>query len=93
MSISPQDKSTIFQIIQNALQATNSLSNLHNDVLVDTDLAGKILSIPAKTLVRWRSSGEVQIPFIRINRHIRYRTIDLLAYIESHSHHKTSLTT
>lgn len=91
MSITSQDKLAIIEIVQNALQATTQ-PNLHHDVLIDTVGAGQILNIPPSTLVKWRSTGEVQIPFIRINRQIKYRTTDLLAYIESHTYHKkTSL--
>jgi len=91
MSITSQDKSTIIEIVQNVLQATLSQPNLQDDVLIDTVAAGQILNIPASTLVKWRSTGEVQIPFIRINRKIKYRTTDLLAYIENHTHHKINL--
>jgi len=93
MSITAKDQSTIIEIIQNALQVQENRSQptLQDDVLVDTATAGRILHIPASTLVKWRSTGAAQIPFIRINRHIRYKTVDLLAYIQSHTHHKNSL--
>ncbi|MGZ4978017.1 MAG: helix-turn-helix domain-containing protein [Methylobacter sp.] len=38
--------------------------------------------IPEATLIKWRSTGEVRIPFVRIGRQIKYRTSDLKAFIE-----------
>lgn len=55
------------------------------EVLLDTQGAAKILNIPAKTIVKWRSTGENNIPYIRIGRSIRYRPSDLIAYIEKHT--------
>lgn len=57
--------------------------SLDVDTLTDTEGASTILSIPAATLIKWRSTGEVRIPFVRIGRQIKYRTRDLKAFIES----------
>ncbi|PKD41974.1 hypothetical protein CWO84_02820 [Methylomonas sp. Kb3] len=57
------------------------------DVLTDTDGASKLLHIPAASLVKWRSTGENNIPFIKIGRQIKYRTTDLKKYVERHTHH------
>lgn len=53
------------------------------DTLTDTEGASTLLAIPAATLIKWRSTGEVRIPFVRIGRQIKYRTRDLKAFIES----------
>jgi len=53
------------------------------DTLTDTEGAASLLSILAATLTKWRSTGEVRIPFVRIGRQIKYRTTDLKAFIES----------
>lgn len=55
------------------------------EVLLDTQGAAKILNIPAKTITKWRSTGENDIPYIRIGRAIRYKPSDLIAYIERHT--------
>ena len=59
--------------------------SLLDDVLTDTDGASELLHIPSATLIKWRSTGENSIPYIRIGRQIKYRTADLRAYIEKHT--------
>lgn len=58
---------------------------LNQDVLTDTDGASTLLNIPAATLIKWRSTGQNNIPYIRIGRQIKYRTSDLRAYIDAHT--------
>lgn len=53
------------------------------DTLTDTDGASSLLAIPSATLIKWRSTGEVRIPYVRIGRQIKYRTSDLKAFIET----------
>ncbi|MDO9046451.1 MAG: helix-turn-helix domain-containing protein [Methylobacter sp.] len=57
--------------------------SLEIDTLTDTDGASSLLAIPAATLIKWRSTGEVRIPYVRIGRQIKYRTSDLKAFIET----------
>jgi len=59
--------------------------SLLDDVLTDTDGASKLLHIPAATLIKWRSTGETRIPYIKIGRQIKYRTSDLRSYIDAHT--------
>ena len=56
---------------------------LDMDTLTDTDGASSLLAIPTATLIKWRSTGEVRIPYVRIGRKIKYRTSDLKAFIET----------
>jgi hypothetical protein len=56
--------------------------SLDIDTLTDTEGASALLTIPEATLIKWRSTGEVRIPFVRIGRQIKYRTSDLKAFIE-----------
>lgn len=56
--------------------------SLDIDTLTDTEGASTLLTIPEATLIKWRSTGEVRIPFVRIGRQIKYRTSDLKAFIE-----------
>ncbi len=56
---------------------------LDQDTLTDTEGASSLLAIPVATLIKWRSTGEVRIPYVRIGRQIKYRTRDLKAFIET----------
>lgn len=60
----------------------NSEVSLDADMLINTEKAAELLSIPAATLTKWRSTGQVKIPFVRIGRQIKYRTTDLKLFIE-----------
>ena len=57
--------------------------SLEFDMLTDTEGASSLLAIPTATLIKWRSTGEVRIPYLRIARQIKYRTKDLKAFIET----------
>lgn len=57
--------------------------SLDTDALIDTDGASNLLSVPSATLAKWRSTGEVRIPYIRLGRQIKYRTSDLKRFIET----------
>jgi len=59
--------------------------SLNNDILITTDDAAKILSIPAATLTKWRSTGQNNIPFVKIGRAVRYRTKDLREWLDKNS--------
>jgi excisionase family DNA binding protein len=59
--------------------------SLDQDVLTNTQGAAKLLGIPAATLVKWRSTGHNNIPYVKIGHHVKYRTADLRAYIEAHT--------
>ena len=57
--------------------------SLEFDMLTDTEGASSLLAIPTATLIKWRSTGEVRIPYVRIGRQIKYRTKDLKTFIET----------
>ena len=57
--------------------------SLELDTLTDTEGASSLLAIPVATLIKWRSTGEVRIPYVRIGRQIKYRTSDLKTFIET----------
>ena len=71
---------------------SNRRITLADDVLINQIEAGKILGIPHATLQKWRSTGENNIPFIKIGRSVRYRTTDLKDWIDAHTHHKQAVT-
>lgn len=54
--------------------------------LLDTIEAGAYLKTPAKTLVAWRCTKRVKIPFVKIGGNIRYRKSDLDAVIQANMH-------
>ncbi len=55
-----------------------------DDVLATTEEAAVLLQIQPSTLIKWRSTGENNIPFVKIGRSARYRVVDLKAYVERH---------
>jgi predicted site-specific integrase-resolvase len=55
------------------------------DRMVDTEGAAQLLGIEAATLVKWRSAGENDIPYVRIGRNIRYRTFALRDWVEKNT--------
>ncbi len=59
--------------------------SLNIDTIIDTIGASTLLNIPAATLIKWRSTGQNKIPYIKIGRQVKYRTSALLAYIEQHT--------
>lgn len=58
--------------------------SLDDNIIVDTSEASILLKTPEKSLIKWRSTGEHNIPFIKIGRNVRYRTADLRKWIEAH---------
>ncbi len=49
--------------------------------LLDTNEAGTFLNTPPKTLVAWRCTKRVKIPYVRVGGNIRYKKSDLEAFI------------
>ena len=64
---------------------SNQVSFSH-DCLIDTTDAAKLLGVGEATLIKWRSTGENNVPFVKIGRCVKYRTTDLRAYVEKHTH-------
>jgi len=65
--------------MSNAAQQTGNL----NEQLLSVNEAAKVLGVVPHTLNVWRVTNRYNLPFIRIGRLIRYRTSDLLAWMES----------
>lgn len=53
-----------------------------NDLL-DEKQAASILKVQPGTLSVWRSTGRYSIPFVKVGRSVRYRLVDLNAWLES----------
>ena len=56
------------------------------DSLFDTVQAGEYLNTPPTSLVTWRCTKRVNIPFVRIGGNIRYKRSDLDAFIAANTH-------
>ncbi|MBT3505304.1 MAG: helix-turn-helix domain-containing protein [Piscirickettsiaceae bacterium] len=54
--------------------------------LITPEQAAEYLGMSPKTMNKWRSTGENNIPYSKIGRSVRYRLSDLDAYIAKHSH-------
>lgn len=54
--------------------------------LFTTTEAGTFLKTPAKTLVTWRCTGRVRLPYVKIGGNVRYRKSDLEAFIAANIH-------
>ncbi len=49
--------------------------------LLTTSEAASYLSITASTLINWRHTKRVEVPFVRIGHAVRYRRSDLDAFL------------
>ena len=58
--------------------------SLDDNIIVNTSEASMLICTPEKSLIKWRSTGEHNIVFIKIGRNVRYRTKDLREWIEAH---------
>lgn len=53
--------------------------------LLSTPEAAAVLGCTPDTLVTWRCTKAVNIPFVRIGRLVRYRRVDLDAFLDQNS--------
>lgn len=61
-----------------------------SEELVDTKTAARVLGVSTKTLANWRTSGVVDLSFIKIGSRVKYRSSDLNKFLLSRSHQSTS---
>ena len=54
--------------------------------LLDTIKAGAYIDTPPQTLVTWRCTGRVKIPYVKIGGNVRYKRSDLDAFIAANTH-------
>lgn len=53
--------------------------------LYTTEEAARLMKLHPQTLKTWRTGrGDVELPFVKIGRAIRYRHVDINAFIQSH---------
>lgn len=58
--------------------------SFNDDVLATPEEAAELIKISVATLQKWRSTGENNIPFVKIGRSARYKVSDLKAYVDRH---------
>ncbi|MCX7102762.1 MAG: helix-turn-helix domain-containing protein [Methylobacter sp.] len=63
----------------------NKNISIQDDIIINTEQASVLLCTAKSTLIKWRSTGENNIPYIKIGRNVRYRVSDLRKWIENHS--------
>lgn len=56
------------------------------DEIFTTEGAGKYIKTPPRTLVTWRCTGRVKLPYVKIGGNVRYRKSDLDAFIAANIH-------
>lgn len=56
---------------------------MNDEHLLNTKQAAELLALHERTLIQDRSSGRLNIPFIRLGRAIRYQPTDLREFIET----------
>lgn len=64
-------------------QVTAPASSLARRELLDEKAAAEFLDIAPGTLSVWRSTGRYCIPFVKVGRRVRYRRVDLEAWLAS----------
>lgn len=65
--------------------ATASFSNFKSELLSRREAAA-YLGIAENTLAIWKSSGRYGLPYIKLGRLVKYRRVDLDAFIMNRLH-------
>lgn len=55
----------------------------NKDLMLNREEAAAFLSIKIGTLAMWKSNKRYALPYIKVGRHIRYRSSDLISFLES----------
>jgi hypothetical protein len=55
----------------------------NKDLMLNREEAAAFLSIKIGTLAMWKSNKRYALPYIKVGRHIRYRSSDLINFLES----------
>jgi predicted DNA-binding transcriptional regulator AlpA len=51
--------------------------------LVSAETAAELLGTTPQTLANWRNTGRYALPYVKIGRLVRYRLLDLDAFIQA----------
>lgn len=60
------------------------------DCLLSPKEASSAIGLSEKTLANWRCSGTAPLPFVRTGSRIRYRTSDVLTFLDANHRNSTS---
>lgn len=58
------------------------MSDIAIHKLFDPDYVADILGVSSGTLTVWRSTGRVNLPFVKVGRKVMYRPEDVQSFIE-----------
>jgi excisionase family DNA binding protein len=50
--------------------------------LLDARQAAEVLNVSEGTLAIWRSTRRYALPYVKVGRKVRYRRVDLIAWLE-----------
>ena len=62
-------------------------NDLKENNLLMPEEAAQVLRISPRTLAKWRSTGENNIPYVKVGKSVRYRPADIQNHIDSHIKH------
>ena len=60
-----------------------SLDDLPESQLLDDKQTAAAMTLQPGTLAVWRSTGRVNLPYIKVGRSVRYRVGDIKKFLES----------
>jgi excisionase family DNA binding protein len=50
--------------------------------LITPEQAAEILEVKPSTLEKWRVTGRVSLPYVKVGRRVLYRAADVMAFLE-----------
>lgn len=53
--------------------------------LISPEETAEMLDTTTGTLAVWRSTGRIDLPFVKVSKNVRYRIGDVLDFIERHT--------
>lgn len=56
-----------------------------SEQLLTTEEAARLLRIAPSTLVTWRCTGKVRVPYVQLGHAVRYRLSDLQRFLDARS--------
>jgi len=68
--------------------STPRKSYISHQEKINTAALSIFLNIPEATLCKWRSTGEVNLPYIKIGNAVRYDLEDVNQWLKDNTHHK-----
>lgn len=72
--------------------ASSGPANRPQEPLLTARQASEFLQVPLSTLAVWRSTGRVQLPFLKVGGHVRYRREDIERFLAGETEAKPAAT-